>query len=127
MGGTDTPAVGWAAGIERLAMLVAEPTKADVFTVIADAPELETDALVVSALLRQAGIPIERRFATKAKRQIELSKKFATAGIFFVKRGDDAAAPLVQARYPGDDRSVVERAALALAGRYNFSAGDQQG
>lgn len=127
MGGTDTPAVGWAAGIERLAMLVAEPTKADVFTVIADAPELETDALVVSALLRQAGIPIERHFATKAKRQIELSKKFANAGIFFVKRGDDAAAPLVQARYPGDDRSVVERAALALAGRYNFSAGDQQG
>ncbi len=127
MGGPDTPAVGWAAGIERLAMLVAEPTKADVFTVIADAPELETDALVVSTLLRQAGIPIERHFATKAKRQIELSKKFANAGIFFVKRGDDAAAPLVQARYPGDDRRVVERAALALAGRYNFSAGDQQG
>lgn len=126
MGGPDTPAVGWAAGIERLAMLVAEPARDEIFTVIADAPDLETDALMVSALLRTAGLPIERHFAAKTKRQIELSRKFGNAGIFFVKR-DAAGAAFVQARYQGDDGSVLERASSVLAGRYSLNAGDQQG
>jgi histidyl-tRNA synthetase len=127
MGGPETPAVGWAAGIERLAMLVVEPARDEVLTVIADAPEMETDALIVSALLRQAGLPVERHFAAKSKRQIELSKKQGNAGIFFVKRADAGSAPFVQARYQGDDDTVLTRAANALAGRYALNTGDQPG
>jgi histidyl-tRNA synthetase len=127
MGGPETPAVGWAAGIERLAMLVVEPARDEVLTVIADAPEMETDALIVSALLRQAGLPVERHFAAKSKRQIELSKKRGNAGIFFVKRADAGSAPFVQARYQGDDDTVLTRAANALAGRYALNTGDQPG
>ncbi len=128
MGGPETPAVGWAAGIERLAMLVVEPSADDVFTVIADAPELETDALIVSALLRQAGFAIERHFAAKTKRQIELSKKRGNAGIFFVKRVNVESPPYVYARYLTEDREeqigLFERAAAAISGRYTLNASD---
>ena len=131
MGGPETPAVGWAAGIERLAMLVVGPSADDVFTVIADAPELETDALIVSALLRQAGFAIERHFATKAKRQIELSKKRGNAGIFFVKRENVESPPYVYARYLTEDRDeqigLFERAAAAISGRYTLNASDLPG
>lgn len=127
MGGPETPAVGWAAGIERLAMLVAEPAQDVAFTVIADAPELENDALIVSALLRKAGFAVERHFAAKAKRQIELSRKRGNSGIFFVKREGEGAAPIVQARCQGDDRGVLDRAAAALSGHYALNAGNQPG
>jgi histidyl-tRNA synthetase len=131
MGGPETPAVGWAAGIERLAMLVVEPSADDVFTVIADAPELETDALIVSALLRQAGFAIERHFAAKTKRQIELSKKRGNAGIFFVKRVNVESPPYVYARYLTEDREeqigLFERAAAAISGRYTLNASDLPG
>jgi histidyl-tRNA synthetase len=131
MGGPETPAVGWAAGIERLAMLVVEPSADDVFTVIADAPELETDALIVSALLRQAGFAIERHFAAKTKRQIELSKKRGHAGIFFVKRVNVESPPYVYARYLTEDREeqigLFERAAAAISGRYTLNASDLPG
>ena len=131
MGGPETPAVGWAAGIERLAMLVAEPAVEEVFAVIADAPELETDALIVSALLRKAGFQVERHFAAKAKRQIELSKKRSNAGIFFVKRINAESPPYVYARYLTDNRAeqlaLFQRANGAVAGRYTFTASDLPG
>ncbi|WP_174827321.1 histidine--tRNA ligase [Sphingobium xenophagum] len=57
LGGPATPAVGWAAGIERLAMLVDVPTAPkDIVAVLPDKRDLEDEALAVAARLRRAGI-----------------------------------------------------------------------
>ena len=131
MGGPETPAVGWAAGIERLAMLTDAPVDAPVLTVIADAPDLEGDAVDVTALLRNAGVPAERHFAPKAKRQIELARKRGSAGIFFVRRANPEAPPHVYVRYLGEDRqgqlNFFAQAARALESHYTVIGSDLEG
>ena len=63
LGGKPTPAVGWAAGIERLAMLVADAgavveDRIEVAVVVED-PALENDAVKLTSHLRSSGISVE--------------------------------------------------------------------
>lgn len=57
LGGPATPGVGWAAGVERLAMLVAEPAvpRPDVVLVIED-EDMRGETLATLARLRRAGV-----------------------------------------------------------------------
>jgi histidyl-tRNA synthetase len=56
LGGPHTPAVGWAAGIERLAMLIEEPTEeSPVLAVIAEDRASEELAYTMTAALRRRG------------------------------------------------------------------------
>ncbi|HEY0445710.1 MAG TPA: histidine--tRNA ligase [Allosphingosinicella sp.] len=60
LGGPATPAVGWAAGIERLSMLIDEPPPAGIdVAVIAEAGEFEAAALKLTAALRRDGFSAE--------------------------------------------------------------------
>src|SRR3954447_6423420 len=53
LGGPSTPAVGWAAGIERLAMMIDLPPSSDpLIAVVPDRPELEDVAMKIAAQLR---------------------------------------------------------------------------
>jgi histidyl-tRNA synthetase len=76
LGGPHTPAVGWAAGIERLAMLVAEPAVeiAEV-VVIPESADVELDAHGIAGALRRAGVTAEIAYRGNAKRRFELAKK----------------------------------------------------
>jgi histidyl-tRNA synthetase len=60
LGGTNTPAVGWAAGIERLAMMIGapEPERPQVALVVENV-ERESDALKILARIRHSGISAE--------------------------------------------------------------------
>lgn len=60
LGGPHTPAVGWAAGIERLAMLVEdlETPKLDI-AVVAENRERETEAIALTAAFRRGGYATE--------------------------------------------------------------------
>ena len=72
MGGPETPAVGWAAGIERLAMLVAAPTPPAVqVAVVAVGEGTETAALTLLAGLRRAGIAAEQGWRGNLKKKME--------------------------------------------------------
>ncbi len=76
LGGPATPAVGWAAGIERLAMLVDAPEldRPDV-TIIPEKPDAEKHAMRVLAHLRRQGICADMAFRGNAKRRFELASK----------------------------------------------------
>jgi len=69
LGGPHTPAVGWAAGIERLAMMIGAP-KPDAIdvAVVAENPAREEDAIALAAKLRAAGIATEL-YATGSPRK----------------------------------------------------------
>ncbi len=115
MGGPETPAVGWAGGIERLAMLVAEPISSEVLTVIADEVGLEGHAQAIVTYLRRAGLVVDRQYSVKPKRQIELARKRGNTAIVFVRAlQGDIAFPYANVKYLSEDREVQERAFSAV-------------
>ena len=87
LGGPHTPAVGWAAGIERLAMLIEAPVTRIVVAVVPDKPELAEAATALAARLRSRGLAIDVAFRGNAKRQIEIARKRNLRGAIIV-RGD---------------------------------------
>ncbi|MET0370065.1 MAG: histidine--tRNA ligase [Sphingobium sp.] len=79
LGGKPTPAVGWAAGIERLAMLTAMPA-ADVaqFMVLPSNRNFDQLATEISALLRNAGIATDQPFSGKYNSNYDRAKRAGT-------------------------------------------------
>ena len=66
MGGPDVPGVGWAAGMERLAMLLAEtPAAPRPVAIVPIGPEAEERAQVLAHGLRRAGIAVDLAFKGK--------------------------------------------------------------
>ena len=87
MGGPETPAVGWAGGIERLAMLVEEPaSERPLVTVIPDQQSDEKDALEIASMLRRTGVVTDIAFRGNAKRRYELATKRGSSCRLIVKR-----------------------------------------
>ena len=92
LGGPATPAVGWAAGIERLAMLVDTAAKSVPFVaVIPDNPSLEAEAQILAAKLRRGGFATTIAFRGNAKRHAEIAKKHGADAALYVrwKLGDE--------------------------------------
>ncbi|MDA8051121.1 MAG: histidine--tRNA ligase [Rhodospirillales bacterium] len=76
MGGPPTPAVGWAAGIERLAMLLSEAPKAVAAVVVVPvSPALEEAAVQILQRLRRAGIRAEMEYAGTVRRRMERANR----------------------------------------------------
>jgi histidyl-tRNA synthetase len=88
LGGPATPAVGWAAGIERLGMMLDMPERDHCLAVIADGPEQELEAANVVAKLRQIGVPVSASFYRTAKRKVEAARKGGADTLLFVRRHD---------------------------------------
>jgi histidyl-tRNA synthetase len=72
LGGPHTPAVGWAAGIERLSMLIDTPQaeRLDV-VVIPLGPEAEQPALGALTMTRRAGLAADMAFRGNLKRRLQ--------------------------------------------------------
>ncbi|MEI9927160.1 MAG: histidine--tRNA ligase [Sphingomonas sp.] len=86
LGGLATPGVGWAAGVERLAMLIAEPKKErPEVAVVAEHPELELQALQVLSALRRFGITAEPFVTGSAKKRYDRALKAEPAEIVSLK------------------------------------------
>ncbi|MDP1028569.1 histidine--tRNA ligase [Sphingomonas sp. KR1UV-12] len=90
LGGPATAGVGWAAGVERLAMLLHDVAPGPIkIAVVADQPDLERVAIRVSRVLREGGIVIDRSFRGSAKKQVEAAKKRYLDGVLFVRDGSE--------------------------------------
>jgi histidyl-tRNA synthetase len=77
MGGPSIPAVGWAAGVERLAMLLPSPPgrPSPVAVVPMGGADEEAAAIEVMQALRQAGIAAEMAYRGNAKRRMERANR----------------------------------------------------
>jgi histidyl-tRNA synthetase len=76
MGGPPTPAVGWAAGMERLAMLLPEAPEAPRAVAVIPAGEgAEGPAIEVLRELREAGVAAEIGYRGNLKRRMERANK----------------------------------------------------
>jgi histidyl-tRNA synthetase len=91
MGGPATPAVGWACGIERLAMLLDPPAPAGIDAALVPLGETaEAEALRLIAELRRAGLVCDMAFRGNLKRRMQ--KAAASGARYAVILGDDELA-----------------------------------
>ena len=117
LGGPETPGVGWAAGIERLAMLVDLPDAPPVAAVVIPMGDAATvRAQGVAAQLRRAGIATELQFRGNMKKRMAranaLGARFAVIlGEEELARGEAALKTLAT----GEQRAVpIDVLAAAL-------------
>ena len=114
LGGPPTPAVGWAAGIERLAMLVGERDEIDrpEVTVIPEDSEADVNAQQLVATLRRQGMRADLAFKGNTKRRFELASKSKSRSRIVV----------TSERVSGDgDRSF----GLSIRANHEHEAGDE--
>jgi histidyl-tRNA synthetase len=91
MGGPATPAVGWACGIERLAMLLDAPAPRGIDAAIVPLGEkAEAEAVRLIADLRRAGLAADMAFRGNMKRRMQ--KASASGARFAIILGDDELA-----------------------------------
>lgn len=111
LGGAPTPAVGWAAGIERLAMLVGEKGEAgaDVAVVVED-DTLMADAIVAISKLRAAGMSAELVASGSSRKRFDKAIKSGAVSIVAFATRDGAADRRIKA---GDVQTADIEAALA--------------
>jgi histidyl-tRNA synthetase len=101
MGGPAVPGVGWAAGIERLSMLIEPPARAALpVAVIPMAGDCEAKALEILTLLRAHNIPAEIAYSGNAKKRLERANK--SGAIFAVLVGEESTAGIVKLKNLAD-------------------------
>jgi histidyl-tRNA synthetase len=107
-GGPHTPAVGWAAGIERLTMMIEGPYAQAVTAALIPLGEAaEAAAIGILADLRQVGISCDMAFKGNMKRR--LARADTSGADFAVILGDDEIArgeATVKTLVSGEQRSV---------------------
>ncbi|MFZ9395427.1 MAG: histidine--tRNA ligase [Erythrobacter sp.] len=85
LGGPPTPAVGWAAGVERLAMLVGErgEANADVIVVVEDdSPNAQSHAWHILSIIRQEGFVAELIASGSPRKRYDKAVKRGADAIF---------------------------------------------
>jgi histidyl-tRNA synthetase len=91
MGGPPTPAVGWAAGVERLAMLLeSAPATPRAVAVIPLGEAVEGAALALLQSLRKAGVRAEMAYRGNLKRRMERANRIGARAAVIL--GEDEAA-----------------------------------
>ena len=76
LGGLHTPAVGWAAGVERLAMMIGAPLpERPQIAVVVENSDRESDALKILAELRRSGLSAELFASGSPKKRYEKALK----------------------------------------------------
>jgi histidyl-tRNA synthetase len=100
LGGNPTPGVGWAAGVERLAMLIAEPAVERVDVGLIDESGRSADVLHrLARAFRDAGLSVAGPYEGKSKRQFERVSKSGAIARFNVRRWES--------RGTGDDPAIL--------------------
>jgi histidyl-tRNA synthetase len=130
LGGPHTPAVGWAAGIERLAMLVGEEKNSGAgqfFAVVPDRPTMEAEAAKLAAGLRRNGLSIWTAFRGNSKKQAEKAKQVGAAAIIYVRDDEnpDRRLHITNVAEGGDEATAtLAKIAARLPDPYRQASGD---
>ena len=119
LGGPETAGVGWAAGVERLAMLIDEPAVPEVdVAVVAEAQEFESAATKLTAALRRAGFTVEVSVTGNPKKRYEKALKTNPAYTISLSRRDGLVSVSergLRAKFQPDQfRAIIDSATGGL-------------
>jgi len=88
MGGPSMPGVGWAAGIERLAMLIDEPPRAPrLIALVPIGQAAEARAIMIAERLRDAGLVIDLGYSGNLSRRLRRANRIGAYAAVLL--GDD--------------------------------------
>ncbi|MSP05574.1 MAG: histidine--tRNA ligase [Acetobacteraceae bacterium] len=114
MGGPQTPAVGWAAGIERLSMLMeAAPTLRASVAVVPIGDAAEEKALEILQILRRAGIRAEMAYRGNLRRRMERANRIGARAAVIIGDADIAAGVAQLKDFASGAQEAVPFSALA--------------
>ncbi len=131
LGGPHTPAVGWAAGIERLAMMIDTPQKErPLIAVIPDSPSVEDLAQKAVAHLRKAGLASSIALAGSSKRRNEIASREDVMIKLFIRQRDDPRGALHASYFStsfsnAEQEEVTGRIQEALGELFGWKIGSQ--
>ncbi|HTI80066.1 MAG TPA: histidine--tRNA ligase [Acetobacteraceae bacterium] len=109
MGGPQVPAVGWALGVDRLALLLDEPPPAPAGVAVVPIGETEAKALEIVQTLRRAGIRAEIAYRGNLRRRMERANRIGARAAVIIGE-DDIARGVAQVK----DLRTGEQEAVAL-------------
>ena len=125
LGGPPTPGVGWAAGVERLAMLVEPRREIAELTVIADGEHSEALSRELTRFLRREQVPCFQPYANTQKKQFERAKKRGVGRILTVT-ADQSGSTMGQVRLTDiNDHAPPIRGRLVRTLEMNFELAEQ--
>jgi histidyl-tRNA synthetase len=121
LGGPHTPAIGWAAGIERLAMMIDAPEYVVAIGVVAENAEREADAIRLTLLLRRAGIAAEAVVTGSPRKRYQRALKASPPALISLDVRD--GVPTASFRLlAADSEDTARAAALFEVERPSLSA-----
>jgi len=89
LGGPETPGVGWAAGVERLAMLIEEPeVEALEVAVVAEHERFTDAAVAATAALRRQGIVTEAYISGSPRKRFDKAVKAGPGQVVSLSEAD---------------------------------------
>src|SRR5690606_41097550 len=107
LGGAHTPAVGWAAGIERLAMLVGEPEQAGpTVAVVVEHDDASRIAVMALTAIRTAGLDAEMIATGSPRKRFDKGVKLGAKVMVLATMHNDL--PLLSIR-PTDHTEIEAR------------------
>ena len=109
MGGPQVPAVGWALGVDRLALLLDEPPPAPAGVAVVPIGETEAKALEIVQALRRAGVRAEMAYRGNLRRRMERANRIGACAAVIIGE-DDIARGVAQVK----DLRTGEQEAVAL-------------
>jgi histidyl-tRNA synthetase len=128
LGGPATPAVGWAAGIERLGMLMDRPNLAEpTIAVVPDKAELREEATRIAAHLRRGGFVTITYLTGNSKKQTDRARREGVDSILYVRDLQKLPSSLHLSHSPNsafDGTDLLLQALGSLPAEYRQLSGD---
>ena len=119
MGGPETPGIGWAAGVERLALLLNNNVKTKrAIAVIPVGKETETEALVLTEKLRKSGFHIDLGYSGNLKKRMKRANEQNAIAVIFI--GDSESTRKVVKLKNMDSGDQIEIPLEALEQQLNI-------
>jgi histidyl-tRNA synthetase len=113
MGGPAMPGVGWAAGIERLAMLIAEPPAPPrPIALVPIGDQAEATALVLAEELRDAGLAVDLGYSGNLQRRMRRADRIGARAAVLFGTDELAAGTLTVRDFDSGAQEAVRREEL---------------
>ncbi|MCW3837359.1 histidine--tRNA ligase [Sphingomonas canadensis] len=116
LGGPETPGVGWAAGVERLAMLIAEPAAENPDVIIAVEDDLAlADAQRTLKLLRGEGLSADMIATGSPRKRFDKAAKVPAKVLVGLRWQDGRAVANIRSAADSDELGKVRRLLAEIA------------
>jgi histidyl-tRNA synthetase len=109
MGGSPTPGVGWACGIERLSMMVKNvPAKTRPIAVVPVGGDVQIKAMEIAHNIRQAGFSVDQSYAGNMGKRMKKANKYDCCAAVIIGSNELEAGKVTIKDFDSGDQKEIE-------------------